>query len=726
MNRYSGVDNALHRVVYEQNANTTPIWEEGQPFPGTLNEDQRNIVLGSGEAYYFFLNAFGRDSYDAAGAFMRTVNNDPTINCPNANWNGATTNYCNGVTGDDVVAHEWGHAYTQFTSDLIYQWQSGALNEAYSDIWGETVDSINGRGTDSPNDGRAAGGCTSHTLSRPFVMINSPASIAGFCTAGAADFGPSLQTTGPRTADVVLVNDGVAPTTNGCEPFGGVTGKIALIDRGLCGFTVKVKNAQDAGAIGVLVADNVWGPADPLGGVDPTITIPSVRIPLGIGNTIKGQLGAGVVNVTMRINHASPQDTYRWALSEDATAFGAGSAHAIRDMWNPRCVSDPGRVTDAEYFCATTDGGGVHTNSGVPNHGYALLVDGGTYNGHTVGAIGLVKAAHLYFRAQLLYQTPTTNFADHADALQTACTDLLGEPLNGLGTSPAPTGPSGQVMTTGDCTQVAEMIAAVELRTDPAVQCNFQPILRQGEPPICGTSPAAEVYKEDFEDGLTGWTLTNQGVFAGWEALGPFDWTQATALPGGRPGAAAFGVDPQEGNCDLAAGDVSGVQMMESPAIQIPAATSVVPRLTFDHYVATEAGWDGGNVKISVNGGPYTIVPDAAYTFNPPNATLNTAAAGNTNPLQGQRGWTGTDGGKNGGSWGESQIDLSTLGVAGGSTIRLRFDFGNDGCTGIDGWYVDDVHSVPVLQRVDTPDDRSRGRWERRLRHGRHHEPHGR
>ena len=73
----------------------------------------------------------------------------------------------------------------------------------------------------------------------------------------------------------------------------GSPGKIALIDRGLCGFTVKVKNAQDAGAIGVLVADNVGGAGRPLGGVDPTITIPSVRIPLGIGNTIKGQLGTG-------------------------------------------------------------------------------------------------------------------------------------------------------------------------------------------------------------------------------------------------------------------------------------------------------------------------------------------------------------------------------------------------------------------------------------------------
>ena len=87
---------------------------------------------------------------------MRSVNNDPTIACPNANWNGATTNYCNGVTSDDVVAHEWGHAYTEYTHDLIYQWQPGALNESYSDIWGETVDMLNGVGTDSPASVRSA------------------------------------------------------------------------------------------------------------------------------------------------------------------------------------------------------------------------------------------------------------------------------------------------------------------------------------------------------------------------------------------------------------------------------------------------------------------------------------------------------------------------------------------------------------------------------------------
>lgn len=83
---------------------------------------------------------------------------------------------------------------------------------------------------------------------------------------------------------------------------------------------------------------------------------------------------------------------------------------------------------------------------------------------------------------------------------------------------------------------------------------------------------------------------------------------------------------------------------------------------------------------------------DAAYTFNSYNVpNLNTAAQGNTNPLAGEDGWTGTDGGSLGGSWGESQLNLAALGVVPGDTIRLRFDFGIDGCSGIDGWYVDDV-----------------------------------
>ena len=682
VNRISHVEDALFRRLFEQNTGNQ-VWQEGDPFPGSLNQDQQNIVNFSGDAYHHFFNAFGRDSYDGAGSEMQSVNNDPTIACPNANWNGATTNYCNGVTSDDVVAHEWGHAYTQFTHDLIYQWQSGALNESYSDIWGELVDSLNGAGTDSPVPVRTVNACTTHMPPIPQLTINSPGSIAGTYAAGPAQFGPALTPAG-LTGNVVLADDGVAPGSDACTPLtnaGAIAGNIAILDRGTCAFTIKVKNAQNAGATGVIVADNVAGPVAGMAGADPTIVIPSLRVTLATGNLIKGALSPGPVNATLGVVGGSPaEDSYRWLMGEDSTAFGG----AIRDMWAPTCAADPGKVSDAQYHCATTDGGGVHTNSGVPNHGFALLVDGGTYNGHTVNAIGPVKAAHLYWRAQSVYQTPTTNFNDHADALQAACQDLVGDPLEGLSTTSTPAGPSGQAITAGDCAAVDEMIEAVELRTDPAVQCNFQPLLKQNPPPLCTNQKNPPVlYAEDFEDGLAGWTLTNQGVFSGWPGL---DWSSSSSLPGGRSGLAAFAIDPNAGNCDGGAGDISGRMSLESPPIPIPASNTLSPRLTFEHYIASEFTFDGGNLKISINGGAYTLVPLSAFTFNPYNTTLQP-----TNPLATQAGFSGTDGGQVTGSWGQSQINLSMLGVKPGDTIRLRFDFGMDGCAGIDGWYVDDI-----------------------------------
>ena len=121
------IHDALEREIFEQSySEATKVFDEGDgDDPATLNVDQRNIYEGTGEAYWFFRNAFNRDS-TTARAHDADVNNEPRM-CPNAYWNGSTTNYCNGFTSDDVVAHEWGHAYTEHTHGLIYQCQSGAL-----------------------------------------------------------------------------------------------------------------------------------------------------------------------------------------------------------------------------------------------------------------------------------------------------------------------------------------------------------------------------------------------------------------------------------------------------------------------------------------------------------------------------------------------------------------------------------------------------------------------
>ena len=61
---------------------------------------------------------------------------------------------------------------------LIYAWQSGALNEAYSDVFGETIDLTNGVGLDNPNNPRTEGNCTAFTPARGQFQINSPGSVA--------------------------------------------------------------------------------------------------------------------------------------------------------------------------------------------------------------------------------------------------------------------------------------------------------------------------------------------------------------------------------------------------------------------------------------------------------------------------------------------------------------------------------------------------------------------
>ena len=61
----------------------------------------------------------------------------------NAFWDGSRTVFGLGITQDDVVSHEWSHAYTEYTSSLAYFFQSGALNEHMSDVFGESVDQLN-------------------------------------------------------------------------------------------------------------------------------------------------------------------------------------------------------------------------------------------------------------------------------------------------------------------------------------------------------------------------------------------------------------------------------------------------------------------------------------------------------------------------------------------------------------------------------------------------------
>lgn len=129
----------------------------------------------------------------------------------------------------------------------------------------------------------------------PELVGTAPASVAGTYLVGSAGFGPPLTTAG-LTGEVMPVVDQANGTGLACTALNAmnalaVNGKVAMVDRGVCTFPEKVKNVQNAGAIAAIVVDNVAGSPPPgLGGTDPTITIPAVRITLADGGIFKNAL----------------------------------------------------------------------------------------------------------------------------------------------------------------------------------------------------------------------------------------------------------------------------------------------------------------------------------------------------------------------------------------------------------------------------------------------------
>ncbi|WP_303318752.1 PA domain-containing protein [Flavivirga abyssicola] len=130
------------------------------------------------------------------------------------------------------------------------------------------------------------------------LTVNVPGSIAGEYNALQAAFGSPLT---EITGDLVLVDDGLATTIDGCSALvnsAAINGKIAVIQRGNCSFDTKVKNAENAGAIAVIIVNNSPDAIFAMGGDDYTIYIPSLMVSQTDGQAIIAALGS-TVNVTI-------------------------------------------------------------------------------------------------------------------------------------------------------------------------------------------------------------------------------------------------------------------------------------------------------------------------------------------------------------------------------------------------------------------------------------------
>lgn len=256
-------------------------------FNGGINNDAS--CLGSANWYYGFDHNFGANEIDLLNVVMHEFAHGLGF-----------SNFIDDETGEAIL--NLADIYSVFSRDNT----SGKhWNQMTS---GERSDSAINTGNlvwDGPAVAAQAG-----TELDPLELIGANHGFVGGdgIEFEDADFGPQAISA-KFIGEVVLVEDASRSPrgrTDGCEMIvndEAVSGNIALIDRGNCNFTVKTANAQTAGALAVLIANNV-GDAIALGGTDESINIPTLGIGLDDGDALKAVLSIPV-NLTGFFDHAT-------------------------------------------------------------------------------------------------------------------------------------------------------------------------------------------------------------------------------------------------------------------------------------------------------------------------------------------------------------------------------------------------------------------------------------
>jgi len=247
---FNQIDNAwaaLKNPGASQTAETAPTIKEAPPqaamavvktytagnstvLPGTFLCDQTNPNCTGGSnphadkahlyaigTYNLYQSNHNRNSIDNNNMpVISTVHYDSGY--ANAFWSGEQMVYGDGygfALADDVVAHELTHGVTQYESNLFYYYQSGAINESFSDLWGEYYDQTNGKGTDTAGVKWLIGEDISglgaiRSMSNPPAFSNPDKMSSAYYSEGEEDNGGVHSNSGINSKAVFLLVDGGA------------------------------------------------------------------------------------------------------------------------------------------------------------------------------------------------------------------------------------------------------------------------------------------------------------------------------------------------------------------------------------------------------------------------------------------------------------------------------------------------------------------------------------
>ena len=296
-----------------------------------------NITRGNNVYAYDDANADNLPGYSPDGGALQHFNFPFHIDSSvtfNRDASLANLFYMNNALHDLLYQNGFNEASGNFQQN---NYGNGGLGNDYVLAEGLDGGGTNNANFATPNDGSLPRmqmflWSTSTPSNCVTFTVNSPPVLAGLKSTAAASYNPAQAFN--ITANMVLAQDSTGVSSNdGCETFtnaAAVAGNIVIVDRGNCSFFIKTQNAQAAGALAVVIANNVSGSTPPALSGTPTITItiPTVSVTQSDGNAIKAQLGTGV-NSTLVVCAVPPNRDGSFDNGIVAHEYGHGVSNRL-------------------------------------------------------------------------------------------------------------------------------------------------------------------------------------------------------------------------------------------------------------------------------------------------------------------------------------------------------------------------------------------------------------
>ncbi len=302
-------------------ANASPKgWHDTNNLTGTTTTSQYNITRGNnvwakndfaGTNSVVFPNG---TSPTAIGTFPNFAFDFPyggTAEVASGYVNAATTNlfYMNNVMHDLWYQYGFNEVNKNFQTNNYSRGgaQGDAVNADSQDGSQAANPNLNNANFSTPTDGGAPRmQMYLWNVGPPFFIVNSPADIAGVREGRDNSFNPGHidipQSPDLLNADLVLYSNGIGTSADACAAAtnaAALFGKIAVIRRGSCTFISKVLAAQEAGAVGVIIVNNVSGQIG-MAGADAAVAIPAISVTQEVGEAIITKMQTQTVNVTLQ------------------------------------------------------------------------------------------------------------------------------------------------------------------------------------------------------------------------------------------------------------------------------------------------------------------------------------------------------------------------------------------------------------------------------------------